>query len=42
LHLEMNEILEVSHGIDREESEPPSGWVTFRGKRCEYWRRARG
>ncbi len=42
LHLEMEKILEVSHSIAREECEPPAGWVTFRGRRCEYWRRARG
>jgi len=42
LHLKMDEILEVSHSIDREAIEPPTGWVKFRGRRCEYWRRARG
>jgi hypothetical protein len=42
LHLEMDEVLQVSHSIDREESEPPPGWVTFRGRQGEYWRRARG
>lgn len=42
LHLEMEECVAVSHGIYVGVIEPPSGWVPFRGRQGEYWRRERG
>lgn len=36
---EMQGVLDVSHAIDREVIDPPSGWVPFRGTQGEYWRR---
>lgn len=38
LREEMEEILMVSHGIEREEWEIPDDWEPFKGRRREYWR----
>ena len=38
LREEMEEILMVSHGIEREEWEIPDDWEPFKGNHHEYWR----
>jgi hypothetical protein len=38
LAAEMEEIIFMSHGIERGEFDLPDGWVRFRGRNRDYWR----
>ena len=34
---QMEEIVETSHAVAREEMNPPDGWEVIRGRNADYW-----